>query len=47
VLGAFLYVWLVEKNNNAPMLWLTFSMIGVVTIIGLLFYNRFYHIKER
>jgi dipeptide/tripeptide permease len=47
VLGAFLYVWLVEKNNNAPMLWLTFSMIGVVTIVGLLLYNRFYHIKER
>jgi len=41
ILGAFLYVWLVEKKDNPSMLWITFAMIGVVTIIGLLLYNRF------
>ena len=46
VLGAYLYVLFVEKNNNASLLWLTFSAIGVLTIIGLLLYNRFFHIKE-
>jgi len=47
VLGAFLYVRLVETHNNASLLWLTFSAIGVLTIIGLLFYNRFFHVKGR
>jgi MFS family permease len=46
VLGAYLYVLFVEKQNNASLLWLTFSAIGVLTIIGLLLYNRFFHIKE-
>jgi dipeptide/tripeptide permease len=41
ILGAFLYVWLVEKKDNPAMLWITFAMIGVLTIIGLLLYNRF------
>jgi dipeptide/tripeptide permease len=41
ILGAFLYVRFVEKMNNPALLWLTFAMIGVVTIIGLLLYNRF------
>jgi len=41
ILGAFLYVRFVEKMNNPPLLWLTFALIGVVTIIGLLLYNRF------
>lgn len=41
ILGAFLYVWLVETHDRAPLLWLTFAMIGVVTIIGLLLYDRF------
>ena len=41
ILGAFLYVRFVEINNNPSLLWLTFAMIGVVTIIGLLLYNRF------
>jgi hypothetical protein len=27
--------------NQPSLLWITFSMIGVVTIIGLLLYNRF------
>ena len=47
VLGAFLYVRLVETHNNASLLWLTFSAIGLLTIIGLLIYNRFFHVKGR
>ena len=41
VLGAALYVHFVERMNQPSLLWLTFSMIGVVTIIGLLLFNRF------
>jgi len=41
ILGALLYVRFVETDNNPSMLWITFSMIGVVTILGLLLYNRF------
>lgn len=41
ILGAFLYVRFVENMNKPELLWLTFAMIGVVTIIGLLLYNRF------
>ncbi len=41
VLGAALYVQFVEKMNQPSLLWLTFSMIGVATVIGLLLFNRF------
>ena len=41
VLGASLYVRFVEKLNQPSLLWLTFSFIGVLTIIGLLLYNKF------
>ena len=41
ILGAFLYVKFVESQNNPSLLWITFAMIGVVTIIGLLLYNQF------
>ena len=41
ILGAWLYVLFIEKLHKPPLLWLTFSMIGVVSIIGLLLYNRF------
>jgi dipeptide/tripeptide permease len=41
VLGAALYVRFVEKMNQPSLLWITFSMIGVFTIIGLLLFNRF------
>jgi proton-dependent oligopeptide transporter, POT family len=41
ILGASLYVKFVEKMNQPSLLWLTFSGIGVLTIIGLLLYNRF------
>ena len=46
VLGAALYVKFVEKLNQPSLLWLTFSMIGVLTIIGLLLYNRFIVLKK-
>jgi len=41
LLGAFLYVHFVDNLNQPSTLWLIFSMIGVVTIIGLLLYNKF------
>lgn len=41
VLGAWLYVTFVDNMNQPSLLWLTFSLIGVLTIIGLLLYNRF------
>lgn len=41
ILGAFLYVFFVETHDRASLLWLSFAMIGVVTIIGLLLYNRY------
>jgi proton-dependent oligopeptide transporter, POT family len=47
VLGASLYVKFVEKLNQPSLLWLTFSMIGVITIIGLLLYNRFVVLQKR
>ena len=46
ILGAFLYVRLVEKAGQPSLLWLTFSFIGVLTITGLLLYNRFIVIKK-
>lgn len=41
ILGAFLYVRFVEEMNNPSLLWITFSLIGVLTIIGLVLYNHF------
>jgi proton-dependent oligopeptide transporter, POT family len=41
ILGATLYVHFVDKLNNPQLLWIIFSMIGVVTIVGLLLYNKF------
>jgi dipeptide/tripeptide permease len=41
ILGAALYVRFVEEMNRPSLLWITFSMIGVATIIGLLLFNRF------
>jgi POT family proton-dependent oligopeptide transporter len=42
ILGAFLYVRFVEKMNQPSLLWITFALIGVLTIIGLLVYNHFF-----
>ena len=41
ILGASLYVHFVDTLKNPTMLWIIFSMIGVVTIIGLLLFNKF------
>ncbi|MCK9424206.1 MAG: hypothetical protein M0Q38_16595 [Bacteroidales bacterium] len=41
ILGAWLYVLFIEMLNYPLLLWLTFSMIGALTIIRLLLYNQF------
>jgi dipeptide/tripeptide permease len=41
VLGAFMYVRFVTNMGKPGLLWLMFSGIGVLTIIGLLLYNRY------
>jgi len=41
ILGAKMYVHFVDKLNQPRTLWLIFSGIGIVTIIGLLLYNKF------
>ncbi|HSP88070.1 MAG TPA: MFS transporter [Ignavibacteriaceae bacterium] len=41
ILGANLYVHFVDKLNQPSVLWIIFSLIGVVTIIGLILYNKF------
>jgi dipeptide/tripeptide permease len=47
ILGANLYVHFVDNLNQPATLWIIFSLIGVVTIIGLLLYNKFVsHSKE-
>ncbi|MCX6149993.1 MAG: MFS transporter [Ignavibacteriales bacterium] len=46
VLGANLYVHFVDKLNQPGTLWLIFSMIGVVTIVGLLLFNKFLAPKQ-
>jgi len=47
LLGANLYVHFVDKLHQPGTLWLIFSLIGVVTIIGLLLFNNFLAIKPR
>ncbi|HBG70570.1 MAG: peptide permease [Bacteroidetes bacterium GWF2_43_63] len=42
ILGAVLYVHFVEQNNNPSALWLTFSCIGLLSVILLFFYNRLF-----
>lgn len=41
VLGANAYVYFVNVLHNPRALWIMFSMIGVLTIIGLLLYNKY------
>lgn len=41
ILGANLYVHFVDNLNQPSLLWIIFSMIGVLTIIGLLLYNKY------
>ncbi|PLW91694.1 MAG: MFS transporter [Marinilabiliales bacterium] len=44
--GAALYVRFIEKTFNPTLLWLLFSSIGVLSIIGLLIYNRIFGRNE-
>ena len=46
ILGANLYVHFVDNLNQPSTLWIIFSLIGVVTIIGLLLYNKFVSVKK-
>jgi proton-dependent oligopeptide transporter, POT family len=46
ILGANLYVHFVDNLNQPRTLWVIFSLIGVVTIIGLLLYNKFFAPKK-
>jgi len=41
VLGAYSYVKFVGEWNSPSTLWIMFSLIGVLTIIGLLLYSKF------
>ncbi len=47
VLGAYSYVYFVDKMQNPSLLWLMFSGIGLLTIFGMLLYNRFLAKKIR
>ena len=40
ILGATLYVTIIEKGNNAPLFWFIFSGIGVATALGLFIYDK-------
>ncbi len=46
VLGANLYVHFVDEMHQPALLWLIFSGIGLLTIIGLLLFNHFLGKKE-
>lgn len=46
ILGALLYVHFVDNLKQPGLLWFIFSMIGVLTIIGLLLYNKFIAVKK-
>jgi dipeptide/tripeptide permease len=41
ILGANLYVYFVDTLKQPGVLWFIFSMIGVLTIIGLLLFNKY------
>jgi dipeptide/tripeptide permease len=42
VFGATMYVYFVETHNNPSGLWLTFSSIGLLSVILLFVYNRLF-----
>lgn len=41
ILGATMYVHFVDNLGKPGLLWFIFSLIGVMTIVGLLLYNKF------
>ena len=47
ILGANLYVYYVEQNNNPSALWLTFSGIGILSVVLLFAYNSLFGRAER
>lgn len=47
IMGARLYVHFVDNLNQPKTLWLIFSLIGIITIVALLLYNKFLGSKER
>ena len=46
ILGASLYEIFVKEMNKPAILWLVFSSIGIITIIGLFLYNKFLSPKK-
>lgn len=46
ILGAVMYVHFVDNLHQPALLWIIFSMIGVLTIIGLLLYNKYLAVKK-
>ena len=40
ILGATLYVSIIEKADNAPLFWFIFAGIGVATALGLFIYDK-------
>ena len=41
ILGASLYVKIVEEMGKPSLLWMIFSLIGIASIVGMLLYNKF------
>lgn len=46
ILGAVMYIHFVDNLHKPALLWIIFSMIGVLTIIGLLLYNKYLAVKK-
>ncbi len=46
-LGASLYVRIVEEMGKPSLLWLIFTAIGIISIVGLLAYNMFINKKSK
>src|SRR5690606_17697697 len=46
ILGAVMYVHFVDNLHKPALLWIIFRMIGVLTIIGLLLYNKYLAVKK-
>ena len=46
ILGALLYVHFVDKLNTPSVLWLIFSGIGLMTIMGLLLHHKYWKNKK-
>ena len=41
ILGATMYVYFLDTLHMPSLLWIMFSLIGVLTIVGLLLYNKY------